>query len=90
MGYQKNIVLECQDDPDLCRHCGAKAVNWHHEPPRSAGNTTRRGNVPLCRACHIELHSERGDFAVWGRVGGQRTAQNPANWQRNLKQYKRA
>lgn len=88
MGVMKNLVLEIADDPDVCRECGRLAKHKHHEPYRCQGNTAKRGNIPLCAKCHRKLHSQRNDFSAWGRKGGLKTASNPANWQRNLKQYR--
>ena len=81
------------DDPQaysVCTFCNKQSMRiyWHHEPYKSRGNAARKGEVPLCRECHLRLHSEKGDFARWGAIGGQHTAANPANWQKNLKQYR--
>lgn len=72
-----------------CTDCGCltSRLDFHHEPPRCEGGTR---TVPLCRDCHVARHSERGDWKRWGRKGGQRTAANPENWMRNLKQYRTA
>ena len=89
-------ILEAQanaDDPQeysICTFCNKQSMRiyWHHEPYRSQGNAAPKGEVPLCRECHQHLHSERGDFAVWGGIGGKHTGANPANYKRNLKQYR--
>lgn len=72
---------------DYCADCKQWAyVQLHHEPVAwsEGGNET----IHLCPRCHRSRHSQRNDWARWGRIGGLRTAQNPANWQRNLKQYR--
>lgn len=72
----------------ICTDCGRLThCQQHHEPPRSRGGTTL---IPLCFYCHVLRHRVKGDWADWGRKGGQRTAANPQNWKRNLKQYRKA
>lgn len=72
-----------------CPRCGkfARALEIHHDPPRCAGGTDE-DTVQLCFKCYKIVHSIRGDWAEWGRRGGKRTAANPENWQRNLKQFR--
>lgn len=58
-----------------CDNCGEwiqrGELQWHHPIPRSEGGTD---TVPYCRGCHVRHHSKRGDFARWGRLGGQASA----------------
>lgn len=69
----------------FCQH-ETKHIEFHHWPiPESEGGTEI---VPVCHKCHIADHSAKGDFERWGRKGGQKTASNPANWMRNLKQFR--
>jgi hypothetical protein len=56
-------------------------VEYHHPVYRSAGGVEMR---PTHKACHRRLHSERGDFAAFGRLGGLLTAQTRV-WAFNLK-----
>ena len=56
-------------------------VNQHHPIYRSEGGTE---TGPAHKACHVELHSTRGDFRAWGRIGGQITAATK-RWSLNLK-----
>lgn len=69
----------------ICTDCGKRTyVEQHHEPPRSQGGIN---TIPLCRACHTARHCANNDWAKWGQLGGKKTAANPDNWKRNLKQY---
>lgn len=70
---------------ERCVECGKPAVDWHHIIPKSEGGTEVE---PRCKKCHVHHHSANGDFARWGRMGGQKTAQDPRHWMRNLKQYR--
>jgi hypothetical protein len=56
-------------------------VEYHHPVYRSAGGVETE---PTHKACHRRLHSERGDFAAFGRLGGLLTAQTRV-WAFNLK-----
>lgn len=69
-----------------CR-CGKPASQRHHIHYRSQGGSDADENLaPMCDDCHRRLHSERGDFREWGRIGGQRTAESKKSLS-NLKQY---
>lgn len=71
---------------EKCAHCGATCnIDYHHTVPRSEGGTE---TIALCHACHVKHHSSKGDFKRWGKRGGQKTAQNPLNWLKNLKQFR--
>jgi hypothetical protein len=56
-------------------------VEFHHPVYRSAGGIETK---PSHKDCHRRLHSERGDFAAFGRIGGQITAQTRV-WSVTLK-----
>jgi hypothetical protein len=56
-------------------------VNYHHPVYRSEGGTHTE---PAHKACHVELHSKRGDFQAWGQIGGKITA-TTRRWAFNLK-----
>lgn len=70
-----------------CVECGSKAEQWHHTTPRCEGGVLV---VPICRRCHVAHHSLAGDFARWGRLGGQVTAADPKHWKANLVQFRLA
>lgn len=55
-------------------------VNQHHEIYKCRGG---KATTPVHKACHVGLHSNRGDFKAWGRIGGQITAQTK-RWALNL------
>lgn len=70
----------------VCVDCGASEnIDYHHVVPKSEGGTE---TIPLCKTCHRERHKRQGDFARWGRKGGKKTAANPLNWLKNLKQFR--
>jgi hypothetical protein len=56
-------------------------VNQHHVTYRSQGGTETQ---PTHKACHVELHSKLGDFAAWGKLGGQKAALT-MRWAFNLR-----
>lgn len=78
----------------VCTHCHCSDVqfNTHHILPRSDGGADNAANTQLlCAACHKALHSQRGDFARWGKRGGESTQARFDNWRRcwrNLRQFK--
>jgi hypothetical protein len=53
----------------------------HHPVYRSNGGTDTE---PMHKACHVALHSNREDFARWGRIGGQKAALT-LRWAFNLR-----
>jgi hypothetical protein len=55
-------------------------VNNHHVTYRSQGGTETK---PTHKACHVALHTVRGDFKEWGRIGGQISALSK-QWSFNL------
>jgi len=55
-------------------------VNNHHVTYRSNGGTETQ---PTHEACHIALHTARGDFRRWSQVGGQISALSK-QWAFNL------
>ncbi|HXG64620.1 MAG TPA: hypothetical protein VNO70_05905 [Blastocatellia bacterium] len=67
----------------LCRSAiqSGDAVNLHHPLYKSQGGTA---TVPTHAGCHVAHHSKLGDFAAWGRLGGQITAAT-RRWALNLK-----
>lgn len=70
---------------EVCR--SAVNIQLHHVVYRSAGGDCSQ-LVPLCKKCHVQFHSERGDYASWGRRGGLVTASR--GWYvRNLKQFRK-
>lgn len=73
---------------DLCT--SQEKTQLHHIVYQcDGGNDSPDNLINLCRDCHVNYHSLKNDYAAWGRNGGLKTAKNPANWQRNLKQYRR-
>ena len=73
-----------------CSHagCGCPAVHIHHLQMVCEGGTDAPKNLlMLCEACHVKLHSERGDFAQWGKSGGQKTARSMKSF-KNLPQFR--
>jgi hypothetical protein len=71
-----------------CAFCDKPLVHYHehHYPVAKCEGGTQ--TIRICPKCHIEYHSGNGDFKKWGSKGGQKTAANPENWKRNLKQFK--
>lgn len=55
-------------------------INHHHSRYRSQGGTETEATH---KACHMALHSARGDFKAWGRTGGQISALSK-QWAFNL------
>lgn len=43
---------------DICKDCGGRAVDLHHDPPKKMGGSKKwEGEiVPLCRLCHKRRH----------------------------------
>jgi hypothetical protein len=69
-----------------CFFCAAPiqpgdAVNLHHPVYKSQGGIETR---PAHKGCHVAHHSNAGEFAAWGRIGGQLTALT-RRWAFNLK-----
>lgn len=62
----------------------SESVNLHHPVYRSNGGTDVE---PAHQACHVRLHSQRGDFRRWGSEGGKLTAAT-RRWSLNLKNVK--
>lgn len=56
-------------------------INNHHPHYRSNGGTATE---PTHKTCHVALHSTRGDFREFGRIGGQVSALS-RRWALNLK-----
>jgi hypothetical protein len=52
-------------------------INWHHPIYKSRGGTA---TVPAHQRCHVEYHSNRGDFRRWGKLSAQTRV-----WAWNLK-----
>lgn len=73
-------MKRCADCGRFCR------PERHHEPPRCMGGGEV---VVLCKKCHTRRHCAAHHWARWGQIGGQRTAADPRNWRRNLKQFRR-
>lgn len=60
-------------------------INYHHHRGlKSAGGTE---TAPTHDACHRRHHSENGDFARFGRMGGQASAATK-RWALNLRNVK--
>lgn len=52
-----------------CCMCGKRGTEAHHKT--GAGMALRAHDheaMPLCRACHRELHALNGRFKGWGRL----------------------
>jgi hypothetical protein len=56
-------------------------INEHHEVYKCRGGKT---TTTVHKNCHIKLHSTRGDFREFGRIGGQISALS-RQWAFNLK-----
>ena len=56
-------------------------IEHHHSIYKSEG---RADTAPTHKACHRQHHSDPGDFAAWGRLGGSLTALTKV-WSINLK-----
>jgi hypothetical protein len=67
----------------ICEKHVAKddATDEHHPLYRSQGGTE---TVTAHKRCHVLLHSKRGDFKAWGRIGGQVSSLSK-QWAFNLK-----
>lgn len=51
-----------------CCVCDARPVDFHHFPKtKGAGADSQRG-IPLCRGCHIQMHSHPKEFLWENRV----------------------
>lgn len=72
-----------------CSKCGSgENVEMHHVDYRSEGGVDAPENMTaLCRSCHVELHSGRGDWSRWGAIGGKASAAR-LHFLNNLKQFK--
>lgn len=67
--------------------CRRMARHEHHIVPRCMGGSDDGFNLEkLCEVCHRAHHSERGDFARWGKMGGTVTASRGTSIP-NLKQF---
>jgi len=72
-----------------CELCGEpigaeEEAHWHHDPVLRSDGGTRV--VRVHSRCHLEFHQRRGDFALWGRIGGEKMAEGaPHVWARNLR-----
>jgi hypothetical protein len=60
------------------------AINQHHPTYKSQGGTE---TAPAHESCHVEYHSEQGDFKQWGRAGGKLSALT-RRWALNLRGVK--
>jgi hypothetical protein len=67
----------------LCKQAitAHQEIEYPHPIYKSRGGTA---TAPAHKACHRKYHSEQGDFAAWGRVGGSLTALTRV-WSINLK-----
>lgn len=82
------ILIDLNNKPVRCEFAGCthNAVHIHHETYVSDGGTNEVSNLkPMCARHHIQLHSVRGDFRVWGSKGGKATAASGKSL-KNLKQ----
>jgi hypothetical protein len=52
-------------------------IDWHHPMYKSRGGTE---TVPTHERCHVEYHSNKGDFREWGKLSAITRA-----WAFNLK-----
>ena len=59
-------------------------INQHHEVYKCRGGKT---TTPTHKGCHRNLHSKRGDFKAWGKIGGQVSALDK-HWAFTLKNVK--
>ena len=83
------ILIDLKGQPMRCAFagCSHNAVHIHHEVYVSNGGTNAVENLkPMCAQHHIQLHSVRGDFRIWGSKGGKATAASGKSL-KNLKQY---
>lgn len=69
-----------------CVFCGNPSYARHHYPVLKSEGGKR--TIPVCRKCHTWIHSVSGHWAKFGKNGGLKTASNPINYRRNLKQYR--
>jgi hypothetical protein len=73
---------------DVCYLCNktikpTDEVHLHHIIPYSEGGEIIE---PVYYDCHIDEHSNSGDFSKWGRIGGIKQSESPkASWPMNLK-----
>ncbi len=69
--------------------CTRDADSVHHVRATSDGGTDDDANRrPLCFYHHHMTHANQGDWSRWGRNGGRKTAAEPLNFKRNLRQFK--
>lgn len=58
-----------------CQFCGRRILDGdlqlHHPVCRSEGGME---TVAAHRVCHVNHHSNAGDFRRWGRIGGKKAA----------------
>ena len=56
-----------------CERCEyTEDLEWHHKIYRSDEGSDDPSNLEvLCRDCHHREHLERGDFAEFGKKGGE-------------------
>ena len=67
----------------LCKQAitAHQQIEYHHPIYKSRGGIE---TAPTHKACHRQHHSEQGDFAAWGRIGGKLSSITRA-WSINLK-----
>lgn len=72
---------------ELCKAAirAGQKTNNHHPKHRSEGGTE---TVLVHAECHVRHHSSRGDYALWGRAGGQIMAETGL-WAFNLRNVRR-
>lgn len=83
------VLKDCNGHSIRCNQPGCRrmARHIHHIVPRCEGGSDDGFNLTmLCQKCHAAIHSERGDFARWGKQGGAITAQKMVSIP-NLKQF---
>jgi len=59
-------------------------TNDHHEVYKCRGG---KATTTVHKECHVALHSSRGDFREWGKIGGQISALDK-HWAFTLKNVK--
>lgn len=82
------ILKDVQGKSIPCQ-CGCRrmARHIHHIKPRCEGGSDDPNNLLfLCQKCHVRHHSKQGDFARWGKQGGEITAERKVSMP-NLKQF---
>lgn len=92
LSTKKQVLIDLHGQPMKCSYPGCKcqAKHIHHEEYVCKGGTNEVENLtPYCAKHHTELHQDRGDFKVWGGLGGQKTAASlNVNALSNLPQFK--